>query len=68
MSDLSKLKEILGNQQKKGIESGDWKQLNYRVVNRDEVNKEITLIIDAIDVGVVFTLKESLIGIYRFGV
>ncbi|MCK4359159.1 MAG: hypothetical protein KAW92_10550 [Candidatus Cloacimonetes bacterium] len=67
MSDLSKLKEVLENQQKKSIRSGGWKRLDYSV-DRDEVSKEITLIIDAIDVGVVFTLKGRLIGIYRFGV
>ena len=67
MSDLTKLKEILDNQQQKGVKSGDWKQLDYKIV-KDEENKEITLIIDSIDVGAVFTLRGRLIGMYRFGV
>lgn len=63
MSDLSKMKEILGNQQKKGIESGDWKRLDYRIGKTDE---DITLIINNLKIGFVFTFRGRLIGIYNW--
>jgi len=65
MSDLTKLKEILDNQQQKGVKSGDWKQLDY-IVRKNETCKDITLTIINIQVGFVFTLRGRLIGMYNW--
>jgi len=63
MSDLSKLKEVLSNQRKKEINSGDYKQLAYRIDKDDEC---ISLEIDSVEIGFVFTLRGRLVGIYNW--
>lgn len=62
MSDLSKLKEILKNQKEEGIKSEDWKRLDYKI---EKTHEDITLRIDSLEVGFVFSLKGRLIGAYN---
>ena len=69
MSDLEKIKSVLKNQQRKGVKSGDWKDLtNFResVDNFPKGNGCITLHLDTIKVGICFTFKGQLIGIYNW--
>ena len=65
MSDLTKLKEILDNQQPKGVKAG-WEQLGGYRIERDNMEKEINLSIDNVCVGFVFTLRGRLKGIYNW--
>ena len=64
MSDLTKLKEILENQAKRGIKSGDWKRLDYR--SDFDTDDGWTLRIDSLQVGFQFSKHGRLIGMWNW--
>jgi len=66
MSDLTKLKEILNNQAERGIKSGDWKRLDYKEDSLDLKEFDITLRIENVEIGFVFTKRGRLLGIYTW--
>ena len=62
MSDLCKLKEILDNQAKRGIKSGDWPKLEYE---EERIMDSICIKIEVEKIGFCFTKNGRLIGIYN---
>ena len=69
MSDLEKIKSVLENQQRKGVRSGNWQDLtDFResVDDFPEGGESITIHLDTVKVGICFTLKGKLIGIYNW--
>jgi hypothetical protein len=62
-TDLEKMKEILDNQAERGIKSGNWNRLEYEIEN---VDSDITLKIPNVNIGIVFSKKGRLLGIYNY--
>lgn len=65
MSNFKKFKEILDDQEIKGIKSQDWEGLkDYKIVID---NKDIIIYLDSVDIGMVFNKKTGkLKGIFNF--
>lgn len=64
MSNLSNMKNILNNQTEHGIKSGDWERLSYEV--EKEKDGKIILNIEILYIGIVFTPKGRLVGMFNY--
>ena len=69
MNDLEKIKSVLANQQRKGVKSGDWRDLTNFTESKEKFLEDkghVTLHLEVVKIGLVFTLKGQLIGIYNW--
>ena len=69
MTDLEKFESVLANQQRKGIKSGNWQDLTKFRESGSNLPKSgecITIHLDTVKVGICFTTKGQLIGIYNW--
>ena len=63
MTDLIKLKEILDNQQERGVREGIWERTEY--IEQRVGNKDIDIIIENMKIGFTFNKKGRFKGIYN---
>ncbi len=64
MTDIKKLIQILKNQDKSGIKTGDWDKIKFRKEEHDD--GDISIVIDSAFIGFVFSRNGQFKYIYNW--